>query len=124
MKIRSVILPVSAPFHTPLMEPARLRLQEEFNSLEFKDARIPLYMNFDGKAEQDGHIIKEKVLLQTISPVRWTSILYNINRLKDIDFYEIGPGSTLSTFVKKTIDRECISIQNMEHIKAACYHAK
>lgn len=120
-KYRAVVLPLSAPFHTPLMQSAKEILEKEFSNITFKDASIPVYMNYDGKAETRGCAIKEKLLLQTVSPVQWTETLYNMQKeIPQIGFYEIGPGTTLSAFVRKTLDMESVSISDEPSLRAAC----
>ena len=100
-KFRSMKIPVSAPFHCDLMEPARKKLEEVFETIEFKDARIPVYMNIDGRAHIDSDDIKKCVLAQTVSPVRWIDTIKNMNSEIKCSFVELGVGNTLISFINK-----------------------
>ena len=116
-KYRATVLPVSAPFHTPLMERARAVLEKEFANTTFSEAKVPVFMNYDGKAHTDGEEIKRCLLLQTVNPVRWTTILSSIDSsYPDKRFIELGPGSTLSAFVKKTLGQDSSSVSDMAGI--------
>ncbi len=99
----SVKLPVSAPFHCALMEPAALRLREAFAKIPFETPRIPVYMNVDARPVPDGAAVPELLVRQAMNPVRWTDILRNMQADGVDTFVECGPGKTLSGFVKKTI---------------------
>lgn len=123
-KYRSVLLPVSAPFHTPLMEKARKVLEDEFRSIAFNDSSIPVFMDYDGRPAHDAHEIRNRLLLQTVSPVRWLDIQNNLaSSDPDLDYIEIGPGHTLSSFLSKTIGRTASTTNTIEEITMACSHA-
>jgi len=101
-RIRAMKLPVSAPFHCKLMEPARAVLEEAFRGVHFQNAEFPIYMNVDGKPHMDAEDIKRCVLRQTVSPVRWTDTVQAMKTDMDCGFIELGVGNTLCGFVKKT----------------------
>ena len=101
-KIKAMILPVSAPFHCELLAPAAERLALELEKIDIKDPSIEVYLNVDGKPEQSGIKIREKLLLQAKSPVYWENTLRNMYKNGVRVFIECGPGKTLSGFVKKT----------------------
>lgn len=103
-KIRSVKLPVSAPFHSIMMEPARAKLVQFFQDIAFRDSSVPIYMNVDGKAHINANDIKDCVLHQTISPVQWVETLCNMSTSGIDTYIELGVGRTLSGFVSKTIE--------------------
>lgn len=118
-RCRATVLPVSAPFHTPLMESAREVLEKEFERVSFCNAEIPVYMDYDGGAHQEGEDIKRCLLLQTVSPVRWTTILTRIDEsYSEKRFIELGPGTALSSFVKKTLGLEAASVFDMEGLSS------
>ncbi len=100
-KIRTVKLPVSAPFHCELMEPARVRLEKELQNIRFQDATVPIYMNVDGAAHTNAEDIRRCVLRQTVSPVRWTDTICRMDMDIGGVFVELGTGRTLCGFVKK-----------------------
>jgi len=119
-RFRSVMLSVSAPFHTPLMDGAKVKLESfiKEEGIKFCDACIPLFMDYTGRSEMAGERIKENVLMQTESPVRWTTILRNMDA-EDIVYLESGPGSALSGFVRRTLGKECMSLSNIESFEEA-----
>lgn len=96
-------LPVSAPFHCKMMQPAANKLAEVFEGIRFKAPIVPVFMNYDGKPETNPEEIKKKLLFQTVSPVRWIDTLQNMEAFGADRFIECGPGHTLTNFVKKTL---------------------
>lgn len=102
LKIKAMVLPVSAPFHCEMLRPAADKLAGELNNISFSALKVPIYMNVDGKPESDSGKIVEKLILQAKSPVHWEETLRNMYRDGVRVFIEIGPGRTLSGFVKKT----------------------
>ena len=114
-KIRAVRLSVSAPFHCRLMAPAAERLAHVFAATTFRKPLLPLYMNVDGLVESDPIAIKKKMVLQAMSPVRWIDTLQNMSADGTSTFVELGPGKTLTGFVKKTIDEALsLHVENVE----------
>ena len=103
-KLRVMKLPVSAPFHCAMMEPAARKLQDAFKAISFKMPTIPCFSNVDARPYKDENCIAEQLCIQAKSPVLWEQ---TIRRLRDdgvTTFIELGPGNTLSKFVKKTLD--------------------
>ena len=101
--LRCMKLAVSAPFHCALMEPAALRLQEEFKNIVFKDPDVPVYMNVNGNPVRDGSAVPKLLVRQAMNPVRWVETLENMQADGVDTFVECGPGKTLSGLVKKTL---------------------
>jgi [acyl-carrier-protein] S-malonyltransferase len=102
-KIRAIKLAVSAPFHCGLMRPAAEKLKEPLDQIPFRAPSVPVYMNVDAKAETEPDRIREKLVAQAMSPVRWEETLRNMAEAGINTFIELGPGKTLSGFVKKTL---------------------
>ncbi len=101
---RVIPLPVSGPFHSRLMKPARDRLQPLVNDLQIQETRIPVVMNVTARAETEPLRIKSNLIEQVVSPVLWTdSIEWMVKQGVDT-FIEVGPSKVLSGLVKK-IDR-------------------
>ncbi|MGB7604579.1 MAG: ACP S-malonyltransferase [Lutisporaceae bacterium] len=94
-------LPVSAPFHCELMEPAVKELEKLFLSIDFNDVKIPIICNYDAIPTVDGSELKRKVLLQTKSPVLWKNTMEVMHKNGVDTFVECGPGRTLTGFVRK-----------------------
>ena len=103
-KGRSARLQVSAPFHSKFMEHARRVLEKEFLGIKFNDAKIPIYMNYDGKPHFKNEEIKDLVLKQTSSPVRWLDTMNNMVKDGYNDFIECGYGDVLTKLMKRTYE--------------------
>lgn len=101
--ILCVKLPVSAPFHCALMQPAAMKLKEAFADTSFSAPAIPVYMNVDGKEVKRGGKIPELLVRQAMSPVRWVDTIRNMNADGVDTFIECGAGKTLSSLVKQTV---------------------
>ncbi len=98
---RVVPLPVGGAFHSPLMEPARAELAEAISSARFSVPVCPVYQNVTGLSSSDPTVIKENLLAQLTSPVRWTQSVRNMISDGAASFVELGPGSVLQGLVKK-----------------------
>lgn len=116
-KIRVVKLAVSAPFHCELMKNASEKLKMTLKNIEFNNSKVPVFMNVDACAENDKNMIKDKVIKQTYSPVKWEKTILNLVDAGIDTFIELGPGKTLSGFVKKTIKEEKIQIYNVTDLE-------
>ena len=109
---RAVMLPVSAPFHSRLMEPAAKRLQEELDKIEVKDAQIPVVANISGEILKDGATIKEALVTQAAAPVLWEDCVATMVDFGVTRFVEVGPGKVLSGFTKKI--NKAMELANVE----------
>lgn len=98
---RALPLGVSGAFHSPLMEPAREGLASAIEATEFRAPRCPVYQNVSARPETDPARIKENLLLQLTSPVRWTQSVKAMLTDGAREFTEIGPGSVLQGLVKR-----------------------
>ncbi len=117
-KKRSVLLPVSAPFHCSLMKPAAEKMKFLLNDITFDKPNVTLIGNVDALPIDKKDNIKELLYKQIFSQVRWReSIEYMIkNDVKE--FIEIGPGKVLSGLVKRTSDNvEIKNINSIDDIK-------
>ena len=98
---RALPLPVGGAFHSPLMEPAREGLAKAIEATEIKAPNCPIYQNVTAAAETDPARIRENLLKQLTSPVRWTASVKNMLAAGATDFTEIGPGTVLQGLVKR-----------------------
>ena len=99
--IRGIILPVSAPFHCSLMESAEKKMSQKITETLFKDPKPSIISNVTAIAENEVNKIKELLIKQITSRVRWReSVEYMINNGVN-EFIEIGPGKVLSGLVKR-----------------------
>lgn len=120
-KIRAMMLPVSAPFHCALMEPAQAVLASALQRIPFQNAAIPIYMNLDGKAHRDAEDIRDCVLRQTVSPVQWMDTIRHMRGEQGSEFVELGVGKTLSAFTKKICpDATAAYVENIELLDEFC----
>jgi len=97
---RAVLLPVSAPFHCPLMKPAQERLRSDLDATEFRDLAVPLVNNWQAREIRTGVEAREGLYQQVPSPVRWAD---TIRRLVDAGvtrFIEVGAGGVLTGLLR------------------------
>ena len=102
---RALPLKVGGAFHSPLMQPAKDELQEAIEKTEVKAPVCPVYQNVDGKPHTDQAEIKQNLIAQLTSPVRWTQCVQNMIADGADDFTECGPGKALQGMIVK-INRE------------------
>lgn len=97
---RAVLLPVSAPFHCRLMEPAQQRLKADLDIVEFRDLEIPLVSNWQAREIRTGEQAREGLYQQVSHPVRWEeTIRYLVARGVD-RYIEVGPGAVLTGLLR------------------------
>lgn len=92
---RALPLPVGGAFHSPLMEPARAGLAEAVARAAFHTPACPVYQNVDALPSRDPEHIRERLIAQLTSPVRWTATIRNMVQDGAASFLEIGPGTVL-----------------------------
>jgi [acyl-carrier-protein] S-malonyltransferase len=98
---RVLPLGVSAPFHCELMAPARDRLAEDLRGVEFRDLQVPLVTNVDARELSRGDAVRDSLIRQVVSPVRWVECVEFLVSAGVDRFVEIGPGKVLSALVRK-----------------------
>jgi [acyl-carrier-protein] S-malonyltransferase len=101
---KSVVLPVSAPFHCALMAPAAERLRAELESITVADPRIPVVRNADAGVTRIAAEVRPSLLTQVASPVRWTACVTRLAAAGATTFVEVGPGRVLTALLKRTVD--------------------
>ncbi len=99
--LRSVILPVSAPFHCRLMKSAEEKLSYDLDQVEFKDLKFPIITNVDAKIIHKGEQAKDALKRQVTRPVLWFSSMEKLGEEKMDLFVELGPGRVLSGLAKR-----------------------
>lgn len=102
---RALPLQVGGAFHSPLMEPASVELEEAINGTNFNQPICPVYQNVTAMPSTDITVIKENLIKQLTAPVRWTQTVQNMVQGGATLFIESGPGKVLQGLVKK-IHRE------------------
>ena len=117
-KIKFVKLPVSAPFHCPLMEKATVDMKKKIEDTNFEDPIISIISNVSANPENKSENIKKLLIEQIEKPVRWRESVIKMIDLGVNRFIEIGPGKVLSGLIKR-IDRnvKINQVNNLEDIK-------
>ena len=118
--VRAMRLNVSAPFHSALMEPAARKLEQAFPGIPFSEPTVAAYMNVNAEPLANAAATAGLLVRQAMSPVRWQQTLQNMWRDGIDTFVEIGPGSTLSSFVKKTLKEAAVCrVENQKTLEEA-----
>jgi [acyl-carrier-protein] S-malonyltransferase len=100
---KSVMLPVSAPFHSALMKPAADRLSAELDKIPVAAPAFPIVRNVDAGLTTTAEEVKPFLVQQVASPVRWTECVERLRREGATTFIEVGPGRVLSGLLKRTV---------------------
>jgi [acyl-carrier-protein] S-malonyltransferase len=98
---RALPLPVGGAFHSPLMEPAREKLQKAIEETQFHTPICPIYQNVSTTAVSDVATIKANLIAQLTAPVKWTQSVQQMVADGATEFVECGPGKVLQGLVKK-----------------------
>lgn len=117
--LKTLDLAVSAPFHTSMLKPAAERLRTELESITIADQQIPVISNVNAEFIDSTGKIKELLYQQVMSSVLWEQSIRNMIAAGVANFVEIGPGKTLSGFVRK-VDRslKVYNVENMASLEA------
>lgn len=100
---RALPLPVSVPSHCALMKPAADKLAQALQDIEFKTPQIPVINNVNVRTETDGEQIKNALIAQLYSPVRWTEIIEFMAQQGAKTVIEIGAGKVLTGLAKRIV---------------------
>ena len=115
---RAVLLPVSAPFHCPLMKPAAEAMQDALSYVVLEDPSVPVFANVTAQAESDPDIIRNLLVEQVTGMVRWRESVANMGEAGVEEFVEIG-GKVLGPMVKRILpDAKVTSVISIEDIEA------
>lgn len=108
---KAIPLPVSAPFHCALMEPAAARLSPKLSALAISNPRFPIVTNVDATAATNAEEIRMALARQVVSPVRWVESVGTMASMGVTEAVEIGPGAVLAGLVRRT--RKEISVTSI-----------
>lgn len=111
---KAMLLQVSAPFHSPLMKPAGLRLKEALQDISISELNVPVVTNVEAKANTSSERVKPLLVEQVSSPVRWEESMRQMVEEGIERVLEIGPGKVLSGLMKR-IDPK-VAIGNVEDV--------
>jgi [acyl-carrier-protein] S-malonyltransferase len=112
---KAVALSVSAPFHSPLMKPAGERLGKVLEGIIIQDLKIPVVTNVEADINQSKERVKELLVTQVSSPVRWEESMQKISGDGIEQTLEIGPGKVLSGLMKRINPK--VETKNIEDIQ-------
>jgi len=98
---RALLLPVSAPFHSSLMQPAALKLKDKLDATDFAVPQIAVINNIDVAAEQDPPRIRDALVRQAFGPVRWVEVVQAMQARGLSTLVECGPGKVLAGMTKR-----------------------
>jgi [acyl-carrier-protein] S-malonyltransferase len=101
---KSVVLPVSAPFHCALMKPAAERLAGELAGVTVSDPTIPVVRNVDAGVTRGAADVVPFLLRQVASPVRWTECVQRLAAEGATAFVEVGPGRVLTALTRRIVE--------------------
>jgi len=117
-KKKSILLPVSAPFHCSLMDPAANKMKEKIDNINFKQPDFEIISNVTSQPTNNPEDIKNLLVQQIYSKVRWRESILFMKEKKINDFIEIGPGKVLTGLVKRILpDSNCFNINSIDDIK-------
>jgi [acyl-carrier-protein] S-malonyltransferase len=102
---RTVMLPVSAPFHCALMMPARTRLAADLAALSFADPSIPVAANVSATLITTGQAARQALIDQVTEPVRWVECVHLLIAQGSTHLIEVGPGRVLTGLTRQIIGR-------------------
>jgi [acyl-carrier-protein] S-malonyltransferase len=112
---KAVLLPVSAPFHSPLMKPAGERLEKALEETSLSDLKIPVMTNVEAEVNTLKERVKGLLVAQVSSPVRWEESMRKMIEKGIEQVLEIGPGKVLSGLMKRIDQR--IETGNLEDLR-------
>ena len=98
---RAILLPVGGAFHSPLMEPARVKLANAIENTNFTSPIYPVFQNVVAEAVTDSLAIKKNLVAQLTASVRWTQTIEKMVAYGIKNFIEVGPGKVLQGLIKK-----------------------
>lgn len=116
---KAVLLPVSAPFHSPLMKPAGERLEKALEEISVSDLKIPVVTNVEAEINTAKERVKELLVAQVSSPVRWEESMRKMIEKGIEQVLEVGPGKVLSGLMKRIDGRvESKNLEDLQTLKS------
>ncbi len=120
---RAIMLPVSAPFHCALMQPAQERLAEDLRALTFHTPQVPVMCNVDATLVTTAEQAREALIRQVTSSVYWDKSMRALAALGVQNFVEVGPGKVLCGLMRQ-IDRSrtCLNVEDEASLQKTVNH--
>jgi [acyl-carrier-protein] S-malonyltransferase len=117
---RAMLLPVSAPFHSTLMQPAAEKLKTYLEKVSLRDPKIPVLNNVDVKVAPDAERIRDALVRQAASPVRWVETIRAMVGLGATHIVECGPGKVLGGMTRRIApDVQSLTLHDKASLEAA-----
>ncbi len=113
---KAILLPVSAPFHTTMLEGAGVKLNKILKSIEYNDFTIPVVANVDGDFIKNRDYVNDLLVKQVSNPVLWEDSIKKLIREGYDTFIEVGPGKSLGKFIKRV--SKDVKVFNVEDSKS------
>jgi len=107
---KTVILPVGGAFHSPIMKPAKEKLENAINNIQFNKPICPIYQNVSAKPVSNPELLKNNLVEQLTAPVKWFQTIQTMIQDGATEFTELGPGNVL-TGLNRRIDRSINSVK-------------
>jgi [acyl-carrier-protein] S-malonyltransferase len=120
---RAIMLPVSAPFHCALMQPAQDRLAEDLGTLPFHAPAVPLMSNVDATLVTTAEQARDALIRQVTGAVQWDKSMRGLAALSVLNFVEVGPGKVLCGLMRQ-IDRSrtCVNVEDEASLQKTVDH--
>ena len=117
---RAIMLPVSAPFHCALMQPAQDRLAQDLRQLQFNSPKIPVVANIDGQSKTSAEASRDALISQVTGAVQWVRCVQTLMAQSVDTFFEVGPGKVLCGLMRQ-IDRSktCLNVEDEASLQKA-----
>lgn len=116
---KCMLLPVSAPFHCALMKPAEDRLRPVLEATEFHPLYVQLVTNVDASPVGTDHAVRNALVRQVVSPVRWVESIEKMIAMGVTKFVEVGPGKVLAGLIKRiNKDVDVVNVNSVETLEA------
>ena len=116
---RTIPLPVSAPFHSVLMEPAATRLAAVLQSVRIRDLAVPLVTNVDADLLTEGSRVADALVRQVTAPVLWEEVVTRLSKEGAATFIEVGPGKVLSGLVRRILpEARILNVEDRTSLEA------
>lgn len=120
---RAIMLPVSAPFHSALMQPAQDRLADDLKALKFLSMSMPVVTNVDAEVVSDPEQARDALIRQVTGAVQWERSMRALIRHGISTFLEVGPGKVLCGLMRQ-IDRSktCLNVEDEASMQKVVHH--
>jgi [acyl-carrier-protein] S-malonyltransferase len=116
---RAVLLPVSAPFHSALLQPAAVRLATVLRGIRFRDLGVPLVTNVDADLLREGARVADTLVRQVTAPVRWEDGIRRLAKEGVTAAVEVGPGKVLSGLIRRIApEMQVVNVEDRASLQA------